>query len=978
MNVPPAPARHPASRAMSTWIAGLAVIIGVGGFLTIFGYPAGLGGTRHGWDLSAGSLSAASFFFVIGLAMLRAGWREAGMRWLISPWRTAGVAGGLALLLVISAFAHRSSRDLADAAAREQRSYQVIARISELRSHIDESQDAVRGYVITGRQEFLTIFNKGFSKWEDNIRELREMTSDNARQQARLAKLDGQIAAEFGDMRRMADLRRDAGFEAAAVLIGADGVAGSEKIRKGLHEMAVEEKQQLAVGEAERGALNGRAFAILPAGVLVSVLLLSSSLLRLNREMATCQRGTRVLAWEKGALELIGSAASLNEVLNGLLLGLEKQLPGALGVVRLLEDGHLQSAAAPSLPESFNRAFDGLIPGPAAASCGTAVHFDRQVIVSDILVDPLWAEYRGLALGHGLRAAWSTPIHDHAGGLLGTFCIYYREPRRPGHAELDLIARAVDVMRIAIERKRAEEEIRKLTAGLEQRVVERTAELQAANATLGDFKAALDRHAIVAITDARGVITYANDKFCQIARYSREELIGRDHRLVNSGHHSDEFFKDLWQTITSGRVWKGEIRNRRKDGSFYWVTSTIVPFLGPDGKPAQFISIRNDITERKRAEEALRESEERVRLATDAARIGVWERDPKSNLLRWDARMFAIYGMPATPEGFVSYRDWRARVLPADLAAQEARLQHTVATCGQDQREFRIVRASDNSVRVIQAAERVIPGASGEAARIVGVNLDITERKRTEEEIVGLNADLQRHAAELIDSNKELEAFSYSVSHDLRAPLRAVDGFSRMVLADYAPKLDEEGRRMLGVIRGEAQRMGRLIDDLLAFSRLGRQPIESARIEMREMARAVFDELTAQDPNERLRLALPPLPPARGSDAMIRQVWVNLIGNAIKFTKEREVAEIEIGAWDGGNSLQVYYVKDNGIGFDMCYVDKLFGVFQRLHSQEKFPGTGVGLALVQRIVKRHGGRVWAEGRVDQGATFYFTLPSQPS
>ena len=948
MNAPPAPVRHPAGRATPTLVAGLAAILGAILFVTMFGDPAGPGGGR---DLSGASISTASLFFVSGLAMLRAGWRDAGMRWLISPWRTAGVATGLALLLVIAAFAQRSSRDLADAAAREKRAYQVIARIRELRSHIDESRDAVRGYVITGREEFLMIFNKGFSKWEDNIRELREMTSGHARRQAQLSELDERIAAEIGVMRRMADTRRDAGLEAAAQLMSADGAAKSEEIRKGLDAMAVEEKQELAVGEAERDALGIRAVAILPAGVLVSVLLLSSSLLRLNSEMATRQRGTRVLAWEKGALELIGSPATLREVLDGLLLGIEKHLPGARCVARLLEGGQLKSAAAPSLPESFNRAFDGLIPGPTAASCGPAAHFDRQVIVPDILTDPLWADYRELAAEHGLRAAWSTPIHDHGGELLGIFCIYHRQPGRPGSGELDLIARAAHVMRIAIERKRAEEEIRKLTAGLE-------------------------RHAIVAITDARGVITYANDKFSTISKYPCEELLGQDHRLVNSGHHPKAFMRDLWQTIASGRVWKGEIKNRAKDGSDYWVDSTIVPFLGPDGKPAQFITIRSDITERKRAEEALRESEERVRLATDAARIGVWERDPKSNLLRWDARMFAIYGIPTTPEGLVSYRDWRARVLPADLPEQEERLQRTIGACGQDQREFHIVRASDHAVRVIQAAERVIPGVNGEAARIVGVNLDITERKRSEEEINELNADLQRHAAELVESNKELEAFSYSVSHDLRAPLRAVDGFSRMVLADYAPKLDEEGRRMLGVIRGEAQRMGRLIDDLLAFSRLGRQSIEATGIEMEALARSVFDELAAQEPNDRVRLDLRPLPPARGSEAMIRQVWVNLIGNAIKFTKERELAEIEIGTWDGGNSGRIYYIKDNGIGFDMRYADKLFGVFQRLHSQEEFPGTGVGLALVQRIVKRHGGRVWAEGQVGQGATFYFTLPSQ--
>ena len=170
--------------------------------------------------------------------------------------------------------------------------------------------------------------------------------------------------------------------------------------------------------------------------------------------------------------------------------------------------------------------------------------------------------------------------------------------------------------------------------------------------------------------------------------------------------------------------------------------------------------------------------------------------------------------------------------------------------------------------------------------------------------------------------------------------------------------------------------MGRLVDDLLAFFRLGRQPIESAPVDMHAMARDVFDELAALEPERQLRLDLHPLPPARGTVMMIRQVWVNLISNAIKFTKEREVAEIEIGVKDGENGERIYYVRDNGVGFDMRYVDKLFGVFQRLHGQEEFPGTGVGLALVQRIVQRHGGRVWAEGEVDHGATFYFTLANQ--
>ena len=526
-------------------------------------------------------------------------------------------------------------------------------------------------------------------------------------------------------------------------------------------------------------------------------------------------------------------------------------------------------------------------------------------------------------------------------------------------------------------RKQAEEEISKLNAELErQRVDERARELRDAYASLTDFKAALDQHALVSITDAGGQIIYANDKFCTVSKYSREELVGQDHRIVNSGHHPKAFIRDLWQTITSGRVWKGELKNRAKDGSFFWVDTTIVPFLGYGGKSAQFVAIRTDITERNRAEVALQASEERMRLAAEAADIGVWERDLKSDTLIWDERMFAIYGLPVPPQGRVSHQDWRERVLPADLAEQEARLQHTIATCGRDQREFRIVRASDHAVRFIQAAEMVIAGAYGQPLRVVGINLDITERKRAEEEIGKLNTDLQRHAGELVVANKELEAFSYSVSHDLRAPLRAVDGFSRLILKQQAGRLDDNGRRMLGAIRGETQRMGQLIDDLLAFSRLGRQQIEPVPINMHALALEVFDELAALEPERKLRRDLQVLPPARGTQALIRQVWVNLVANAIKFTKGRETGEIEIGVREGEDDGPVYYVKDNGAGFDMRHAEKLFGVFHRLHSQQEFSGTGVGLALVQRIVQRHGGRVWAEAEVDQGAIFYFTLPNQ--
>ncbi len=221
--------------------------------------------------------------------------------------------------------------------------------------------------------------------------------------------------------------------------------------------------------------------------------------------------------------------------------------------------------------------------------------------------------------------------------------------------------------------------------------------------------------------------------------------------------------------------------------------------------------------------------------------------------------------------------------------------------------------------------------------------------------------------------NKELEAFSYSVSHDLRAPLRAISGFAEAVTEDCAPRLDGEGKRYLGLIQENAHKMGQLIDDLLAFSRLGRQQMTVTRIDMEALAKAVFDELAALAPARRLTLKIGSVPPAFGDGTLVRQVLANLLSNAVKFTKTKAQALIEFGYLpesEGG----AYYVKDNGVGFEMQYAGKLFGVFQRLHPVTEFEGTGVGLALVQRIVMRHGGRVWAEGAVDQGATFCFTLP----
>jgi len=254
---------------------------------------------------------------------------------------------------------------------------------------------------------------------------------------------------------------------------------------------------------------------------------------------------------------------------------------------------------------------------------------------------------------------------------------------------------------------------------------------------------------------------------------------------------------------------------------------------------------------------------------------------------------------------------------------------------------------------------------------------DITERKEGEEALLALNNDLEnrvhQRTAELEVANKELEAFAYSVSHDLRAPLRAIDGFSRKVVVGYGDKLDDEGRRQLQVVRDNAQRMGKLIDDLLAFSHMGRREMALQPLDMDAMVNSVADELREAESLRAIEFVFSPLPRAWGDAAMLRQVWVNLLGNAVKFSRQRKVAHIEIGGSMDGGEVQ-YWVKDDGAGFDMQYAEKLFGVFQRLHRQDEFEGTGVGLAIAQRIVRRHNGRIWGEGKPDVGATFWFALP----
>jgi PAS domain S-box-containing protein len=834
-----------------------------------------------------------------------------------------GFISALALLAVVAWFNWRHNAHMQEAAELVARTHEVQANLNRLLSLLEDVETGERGFIITGDPKFLEPFESGLNAVAEQQRRLGSLILD-VDQKANLSALEPLIAERIAVARRQVELGQKSGFEAARQdEASSAGMIVMDKIRA--HFAWMDEREQALLNERSFNARNetldvsklnftgtGGSFALL---ITVFAFLLRENQLR---ERSEAQRD-RFFDLSLDMLGIAGTDGYFKQISAAFSQTLGWSDEEILGrpfldfvhpddrLATLREVEKLAAGQATLHFENRYRCKDGswkwlswkTQPVPkegllyaaardvtemkAIADALRASEVLIRTVLNSVMANIAVVDRHGTIIA--LNESWERFAQENRddtsllGGCVGAnyLEVCERAAQDLGDEAQEILNGIRGVMACSqatfrheypshspTEQRWFSMQVSPLTREEGGAVVAHIdiTERKHAERLLTDFKAALDKHAIVAITASNGKITYANDKFCAISKYSREELLGQDHRIINSGHHPKAFIRNLWKTIISGRVWHGEIKNRAKDGSFYWLKTTILPFLEADGKPCQFITIRTDITVRK---------------------------------------------------------------------------QH-------------------------------------------------------EEEVGRLNADLSRRSTALEAANKELEAFSYSVSHDLRAPLRGIDGFSRMLVEDYGDKLDDTAKGYLRRVRAAAGRMAQLIDDMLNLSRITRTEMQRQAVDLSALARLIADKLQNREPQRPVQWEIGEGLVAEGDPNLLQIVLKNLLGNAWKFTGKKTGTRIEFGRMNegaasvptaaGGDGLDearlskndaVFYVRDNGAGFDMTHVQKLFGAFQRLHAMTEFEGTGVGLATVQRIVHRHGGRVWAEAEVDKGATFYFTL-----
>jgi PAS domain S-box-containing protein len=1153
-------------------------------------------------------------------------------------WVNSGIALAVSLIVLLGFLSWRSRRSASAESDLVAHTYSVMHGLQTALQHVTEAETSARGFALSGNAVLLAHYRASKDTLPQDVEALRGSTADNPSQQRRIDLLDPQIGAalKFAEQMVTNRLLRDAVPTASEVL-------ETENLIEAVHGtvLAMQAEESALLSQRTRKTVAGRRRTdlITIAGTFAGVIFLVVAGVAIRRE-------TDISARARAQLSALN--AELEQRVEQRTAALESEMAERTRAMAMLRESlAAQETALKDLADQkFALDQHAIVATTDVQGTITYVN-DKFCAISKYSRDELLGQnHRILNSAHHPKEFFQQMYRTVANGQVwrGEICnrakdgcTYWVDTTIVPFAGEDGKPRQYVAIRADItERKHAEEALR-----------DSVAKSRAALKDLHDQKFALDQHAIVASTDVQGTITYVNDKFCAISKYSRDELLGQNHRILNSGHHPKEFFQQMYRAIANGEVWHGEICNRAKDGWIYWVDTTIVPFAGEDGKPRQYVAIRADITERKRAEEA----RERLAAVVEFSDDAIISKDLNGIINAWNRGAEKIFGYPAgeiigkpilvlfPPElaseeagilarirrgesiqhyetvrirkdgkridvsvtvspirdgsGVVVGASKIARDISERKQAEAARLlaeeryrrfvERTAAGVLRNTLDGRILESNDAMVRmlgydsraeflarptpeihymdpeerehlvellernhalnnhevcfkgrdgnpvwvvmslvlvkgedeagdVIEAtvidvtarkeAERrlarqtdqlylqseelirsqqsletqtimlqsvldsideglVAADENGKfilwnpaATKIVGMGAenvppgewnshygvylpdgvtplpneqnplsraiqgevstaeifvrnpeieegvwleisggplkgkdgttrggvvafrDITQRKKDEREIRTLNEELEarveQRTEELEASNLELEAFTYSVSHDLRAPLRHIGGFSRILLEDFGPKMEPEALSHLHRIEDGTRRMGLLVDELLNLARVGRHALKLEATPLKLIIEDVISLLQPEVNGRVVEWKIEQLPSAMCDPVLVKQVFQNLIANALKFTRPRDRAIIEISSRQENEQI-LLLIRDNGVGFSMKYQDKLFGVFQRLHRAEDFEGTGIGLATVKRIVHKHGGRVWANSELDKGATFYFTL-----
>jgi PAS domain S-box-containing protein len=844
-----------------------------------------------------------------------------------------GFVASVVALLGISLLSYRTIENSINAQAWVTHTYEVMATLEQGHATLTDAETAQRAYLLTGQERFFLDSSNAQGRLNGWLENVRALTADNLEQHNRLNELQPLILQRLTLLNQRMELRREQGLQAAAKAVASgEGADLSLQIMQRIEAMRTTEIQLLQARQQTQSAYAGTAEAFVICGGLLACVLGLIAILQIHRDFKEQKRITALLEHERHLL---------NQLMDNAI-----------------EDIYFKDRESHFLRVNRHSVNRFGLDDPAKVIGKTDADFFSGKHAQQALRDEQEIMRTGQPMTKEEQEIWpdghvtwvmtlKSPWRDPAGNVVGTF----------------------GLTRDITERKRAEEELDRF------------------------FALSLD---FLCIASADGYMKRVSPAVTDILGWSIEEFQSRPYiNFVHPDDHAATLREVERQVVAGEKVLRFENRYQHKDGSWRVLSWRSIPQPG-----GLMYATARDITEQKAWEAELRRSRAVFEnlfvslpglylvLTPDLKIVAVSDAYLKATMTQREkiigCGLFEVFpDNPNDPKatGVSNLRASLNRVLqkaePDTMAIQkydvrcpdgafEERFWSPVNSpvLGDNRRIEYIIHRVEDVTGFVKRQQRQTTGDEN------GIRV---EMQRMEAEIFRSSEEVRAANEKLHAANKELEAFSYSVSHDLRAPLRHIDGFVKLLDKSASSSLDERSRRYLDIIADSAHRMGALIDDLLVFSRMGRAELHHAKVDSNALIHEVRDSIQGDTQGRNIEWAIAALPQVQADAPMMRQVWANLVGNAVKYSRPRDPARIEIGCHENGKEF-IFHVADNGVGFDMQYAHKLFGVFQRLHSTEEFEGTGIGLANVQRIVLRHHGRVWAESRLNEGSTFYFAIP----